>query len=84
MEHLRNLDFDRKADTLKATNMEVVSTLKELLTMHPLYNEQLRSFANVGGDFNNPDRLADLAASLTSADEEALQAILEELDIPKR
>jgi len=84
VEHLRNLEYDRRADELKATNMEVVSTLKDLLTMHPLYNEQLRSFANVGGDFNNPDRLADMAASLTSADEDALQALLEELDIPKR
>jgi ATP-dependent Lon protease len=84
VEHMRKKDFDRKADMLKATNMEVVSTLKDLLTMHPLYNEQLKSFANVGGDFNNPDRLADLAASLTSADEDALQAIMEEVDIPKR
>lgn len=29
--------------------MELVSTLKELLHLHPLYNEQLKSFAAFGG-----------------------------------
>lgn len=83
VEHLRRREFPRD-DNLRATVMEIVSTLKELLVMHPLYNEQLKSFANLGGDFHNPDRLADMAASLTSADEEALQAILEELSVPAR
>lgn len=84
VEHLRPKPFDRQDDNLRATVMEVVTTLKDLLTMHPLYNEQLKSFANIGGDFHNPDRLADMAASLTSADEDALQAILEELSVPDR
>ena len=84
VEHLRRKDFDRRDDHLRATVMEIVSTLKELLVMHPLYNEQLKSFANIGGDFHNPDKLADMAASLTSADEDALQAILEELSVPER
>ena len=51
IDHLKKRDFDRRDDSLRATSMEVVSTLRELLTMHPLYNEQLKSFANVGGDF---------------------------------
>lgn len=84
VEHLRRKEYNRGDDTLRATSMEVVSTLKELLVMHPLYNEQLKSFANMGGDFHNPDRLADMAASLTSADESALQAVLEELSVPDR
>ena len=81
---MRRKDYDRNDDNLKATTMEIVSTLKELLVMHPLYNEQLKSFANIGGDFHNPERLADMAASLTSADEDSLQAVLEELSVPDR
>lgn len=84
VKHLQNREFDRKGDVLVATTMEVVSTLKDLLTLHPLYNEHLRTFANVGGDLNNPDRLADMAASITSADQSALQGILEEVDITAR
>ena len=37
--------------------MELVSTLKELLHLHPLYNEQLKSFAAFGGDFQDASRL---------------------------
>jgi hypothetical protein len=33
---------------LRATTMELISTLKELLHMHPLYNEQMRNFIQVG------------------------------------
>lgn len=64
--------------------MEVVSTLKELLHLHPLYNEQLKMFASFGGDFTDVSRLMDMGASVTSASDKLLQAVLEELSIPKR
>ncbi len=64
--------------------MEMVTTLKELLHLHPLYNEQLKSFANFGGDFHDASRLSDMGASLTSASEDALQAVLEQLAVPDR
>ena len=71
-------------DTLRATKMELVSTLKELMQMHPLYNEQLRGFAAFGGDFEDIARLADVCASLTTAEGEPLQRILEELSVTER
>lgn len=37
-----------------------------------------------GGDFDNTARLADVCASITSADGAALQKILEELDVIAR
>jgi Lon-like ATP-dependent protease len=42
VKHLRDEPYDPSDDTLKATTLEIVSTLKELLHLHPLYNEQLR------------------------------------------
>ena len=47
VEHLRDQPYNPSEDHLKATTLEIVSTLKELLHLHPLYNEQLRSFAGV-------------------------------------
>ena len=82
--HLKDAPYDRNDDMLKATTMELISTLKELLHMHPLYNEQMRNFIQFGADFHDPSRLADLAASLTSGDSHALQLILEELSVPER
>jgi hypothetical protein len=84
VEHLRDQPYNPNDDHLKATTLEIVSTLKELLHLHPLYNEQLRSFAAFGGDFHDLSRLADMGASLTSADEAALQSVLEELSVPSR
>ena len=55
--------------------MEMVTTLKELLHLHPLYNEQLKNFATFGGDFHDVSRLSDMGASLT---------ILEQLSVPTR
>jgi Lon-like ATP-dependent protease len=82
--HLKDNPYDPNDDMLKATTMELISTLKELLHMHPLYNEQMRNFIQFGADFHDPSRLADLAASLTSGDANALQLVLEELSVPER
>lgn len=84
VEHLKDQPYDASEDVIKATAMELVSTLKELLTLHPLYNEQLKSFASFGADFQDMSRLADLAASLTSAQEGPLQEVLEQLNVPER
>ena len=84
VEHLRNAPYNAADDHLRAITLEIVATLKELLHLHPLYNEQLRSFAAFGGDFHDLSRLADMGASLTSADEAALQAVLEELTVPAK
>ena len=36
--------YNAHDDMLRATTMEIISTLKELLHLHPLYNEQMRNF----------------------------------------
>lgn len=84
VQHLKDKDYDSQDDRLKATVMEVVSTLKELLALHPLYHEQLKMFANFGGDFQDASRLMDMGASVTSASDAQLQAVLDELSIPAR
>ena len=40
--------------------------------------------AAFGSDFHDLSRLTDMGASLTSADEAALQGVLEELSVPAR
>lgn len=84
VQHLKDETYNANDDVLKATTMELVSTLKELLHLHPLYNEQLKSFAAFGGDFHDASRLVDMGASITSASDAQLQAIIEQLSIPER
>jgi len=42
VEHLRDAPYDAGSEEARAITMEIISTLKELLHMHPIYNEQLR------------------------------------------
>ncbi|MCK4535540.1 MAG: endopeptidase La, partial [Desulfuromonadales bacterium] len=68
---------------LKAYSMAIISTLKELVQINPLYSEEIKLFLT-RSSMNDPGRLADFAANLTSADGEELQSILETFDVRKR
>ena len=68
---------------LRAYSMAILSTLKELVQINPLYSEEIKLFLN-RSSLDDPGRLADFAANLTSADGQQLQEILATLDVRKR
>lgn len=68
---------------LKAYAISIVSTIKELLKLNPLFKEELQIFLS-HSDFTEPGKLADFAVALTTASREELQDVLETLDIPER
>ncbi len=68
---------------LKAFSMAIIATLKELVQINPLYSEEIKLFLN-RSSMDDPGRLADFAANLTSADGLELQRILETFDVRKR
>jgi len=51
---------------LKAYSVAIINTIKELLPLNPMYGEELKLFFSRFGP-NEPSRLADFAASLTTA-----------------
>ncbi len=54
--------------------------MKELVNLNPLYGEQFKTMMNMlgsGSDLNDPARLTDIGATLTTADEETLQACVD-------
>ena len=68
---------------LKAYSMAVLATLKELIQINPLYSEEIKLFLS-RSSLDDPGRLADFAASLTSADGQELQQVLESFDVRRR
>jgi len=84
VQHLKDESYDASSDVIKATANEVVSTIKELLRHNPLHKEQLTYFAQHVSDFQDAAKLADLGASLCSADDGALQSVLQTLSVPER
>ncbi|KIC75871.1 hypothetical protein DB41_GZ00350 [Neochlamydia sp. TUME1] len=68
---------------LKAYAISIISTIKELLKLNPLFKEELQIFLS-HSDFTEPGKLADFAVALTTASREELQEVLETFDIQKR
>lgn len=54
----------------------IINTIKELLPLNPLYGEELKFFLNRFGP-QEPSRLADFSASLTTASKHELEEVLE-------
>ena len=76
-------DTDEDVEILKPYVLAVINTIKELLPLNPLYNEELRVFVQRFSP-EDPSPLADFAASLTMANKPELQDILETLPILPR
>lgn len=74
---------ERLSRELKAYSISIITTIKELLKLNPLFKEELQIFLG-HSDFTEPGRLADFAVALTTATREELQDVLETFDIEKR
>ncbi len=72
-----------KSNEIKAYSMAIINTIKELVPHNPLYSEEIKFFLE-RFNLNDPNMLADFAATLTTRDKEALQDILETVALIKR
>lgn len=68
---------------LKAYSISIITTIKELLKLNPLFKEELQIFLS-HSDFTEPGKLADFAVALTTANREELQDVLETYDLNSR
>ena len=78
-------DKFQQTEELKALTQEVIKTIRDIISINPLYRDSLHHMMNQGQRVvDNPVYLSDLGAALTNADAAELQAVLEEIEIPKR
>ena len=68
---------------MKAYSLSVVRCIKELIQLNPLYKEELSIFMT-HSNVQDPGRLGDFAAALTTSTPEQLQEILETVRIRER
>ncbi|XP_058834754.1 lon protease homolog, mitochondrial isoform X2 [Topomyia yanbarensis] len=84
VENIKHEAF-KHTEEVKALTQEVIKTIRDIITMNPLYRESLQQMLHQNQRVvDNPVYLCDLGASLSAADPPELQEILEEMDIPKR
>ena len=75
--------INEDADQLRAYAMSLISSIKELATLNPLYTEELKHYLNYFTP-NEPSALTDFAAAITSAQAEDLQDVLETVPLLDR
>lgn len=84
VENLQHKEF-KQTQEVKALTQEVIKTIRDIITMNPLYRESLQQMLHQNQRVvDNPVYLCDLGASLSAAEPAELQAIMEEMDIPER
>ncbi|XP_011883137.1 PREDICTED: lon protease homolog, mitochondrial isoform X2 [Vollenhovia emeryi] len=75
----------KQTEEIKALTQELIKTIRDIISMNPLYRESLQQMLHQGQRVvDNPVYLSDLGAALTGADAQELQEVLEEMDILKR
>ena len=74
---------DENIDEQKAYAIAIINVIKELLTLNPLYSEELKNYLRHFSP-NEPSALTDFAAALTTAPGDELQHILETIPLLKR
>ncbi len=73
----------KPSEEVKAYALAIINTIKELLPLNPLLQEELRFFLDRFGP-ENPSLLADFATGLTSAGKTEQQEILETVELLPR
>jgi len=76
-------DSNNNNDTMRALSNEILSTLREVAQLNPLFREHV-TFYPTQIDPSDPFKLADFCASVTTGSPEDLQAVLEERDAEAR
>ncbi|KAG1672354.1 Lon protease, mitochondrial [Nymphon striatum] len=85
MVKVENISHEKFISTeeIKALSQEVVKTIRDIISLNPLYRESVQQVIQSGQRvFDNPVYL--IGAALTGGTPEELQQVLEETNIPKR
>ncbi|HAZ15337.1 MAG: endopeptidase La [Chlamydiae bacterium GWC2_50_10] len=75
--------YEKTSKELKAYSISIISTIKDLLKLNPLFKEELQIFLG-HSEFTEPGRLADFAVALTTASRLELQEVLSTFDLHGR
>ncbi|TFK61399.1 ATP-dependent protease La [Pluteus cervinus] len=87
IENLTTLPYNKDDQYIRAFMSEIVSVFKDIAQLNPLFRDQITNFsinqvaANV---FDEPDKLADFAAAVSTGEVQELQDVLEALAVDDR
>ncbi|KAI9568171.1 Lon protease C-terminal proteolytic domain-containing protein [Boletus coccyginus] len=87
VENLVTQPYNKDDQYIRAFMSEIVSVFKDIAQLNPLFRDQITNFSinQVASNvFDEPDKLADFAAAVSSGDVSELQDVLESLTVEDR
>ncbi|CAG8721007.1 1732_t:CDS:2, partial [Cetraspora pellucida] len=87
VENLNDEQYNRKNQVIRAITSEIVAVFKDIATLNPLFRDQIANFSMsqaAGNVFEEPAKLADFAAAVSTGEPNELQEVLESLVIEER
>lgn len=87
VENLVEEPHDKKDPVIRAVTSEIVNVFKEVATLNPLFRDQISTFSisqSAGNVIEEPAKLADFAAAVSSGEVGELQDVLESLSVVDR
>ncbi|KAJ9122309.1 ATP-dependent Lon protease pim1 [Naganishia vaughanmartiniae] len=79
--------YKKDNQIVRAVMSELISVFKDIAQLAPIFREQITSFTmsqSTSNVFDEPDKLADFAAAVSTGEVTELQAVLESLSIEDR
>ncbi|GAA5998401.1 uncharacterized protein JCM10292_001171 [Rhodotorula paludigena] len=79
--------YDKKSQMVRAIAGEIIAVFKEIATLNPLFRDQIANFSmsqSAGNVFEEPEKLADFAAAVSSGEVNELQEVLESMVLEDR
>ncbi|TFY60308.1 hypothetical protein EVJ58_g5229 [Rhodofomes roseus] len=87
VDNLETLPYNKDDQYIRAFMSEIVSVFKDIAQLNPLFRDQITNFSinQVASNvFDEPDKLADFAAAVSTGDVNELQDVLESLIVEDR
>lgn len=83
-ENIKDESYDRKDRTIRAISQEIFAVLADVAKLNAFFREHITHHNVPASVFEDPSRLADFVAVLSSSDASELQALLEETQVEER
>ncbi|KAJ7253539.1 ATP-dependent protease La [Mycena rebaudengoi] len=87
VENLTTLPYDKEDQYVRAFMSEIISVFKDIAQLNPMFRDQITNFTMnqlTASIFDEPDKLADFAAAVSTGEVRELQDVLESLDVTDR
>ncbi|KAK7033046.1 Lon protease-like protein, mitochondrial [Favolaschia claudopus] len=87
VENLATLPYDKEDQHIRAFMSEIISVFKDIAQLNPMFRDQITNFTMnqvTSSIFDEPDKLADFAAAVSTGEVRELQDVLESLEVTDR